>query len=173
MEWNALSETAIRESRSMDFRVMNCWNDFLYAMVFIPHDNSKPIPVGLTGLLLDDVYVRGELMDMFVQASILIYIVGQRGVVGGFVAGGVKASAFCTSLTLGLRGIGFSVNGEKTACRCLRLNQARFAKRLVVQNPLGMKDRKVQRRRTSRDQFREISADGRGLLKTVAGKSVG
>ena len=54
----------------------------------------KPIPVGLMGLLLDDMYLWGELMAMSVLASIppiLIYIIGQRYVVGGFVAGGVKA----------------------------------------------------------------------------------
>jgi len=76
------------------FVFTRCWNEFLYAMVFITNDKSKPIPVGLMGLLLDDMYLWGELMAMSVLASIppiLIYIIGQRYVVGGFVAGGVKA----------------------------------------------------------------------------------
>ena len=63
-------------------------------MVFITNDKSKPIPVGLLGLLLDDMYLWGELMAMSVLAAIppiLIYIFAQRYVIGGFVAGGVKA----------------------------------------------------------------------------------
>ena len=76
------------------FVFTRCWNEFLFAMVFITNDESRTIPVGLLGLLLDDMYLWGELMAMSVLASIppiLIYIVGQRYVVGGFVAGGVKA----------------------------------------------------------------------------------
>ena len=76
------------------FVFTRCWNEFLFAMVFITNDESRTIPVGLLGLLLDDMYLWGELMAMSVLASIppiLIYIIGQRYVVGGFVAGGVKA----------------------------------------------------------------------------------
>ncbi len=76
------------------FVFTRCWNEFLYAMVFITDERNKTIPIGLQGLLLDDMYLWGELMAMSVLASIppiLIYIFGQKWVVGGFVAGGVKA----------------------------------------------------------------------------------
>jgi multiple sugar transport system permease protein len=76
------------------FVFTRCWNEFLYAMVFTTNDKNKTIPIGLQGLLLDDMYLWGELMAMSVLASIppiLIYIFGQKWVVGGFVAGGVKA----------------------------------------------------------------------------------
>ena len=76
------------------FSFTRSWNEFLYAMVFITNNRNMTIPVGLIGLLLDDMYLWGQLMAMSVLASIppiLVYILGQRYVVGGFVAGGVKS----------------------------------------------------------------------------------
>jgi len=69
------------------------WNEFLYAMVFIGSDSQKTLTVGLSGLIMGDVFMWGQLMAASVLGSIppvLIYVVSQRWVVSGLAVGGVK-----------------------------------------------------------------------------------
>jgi ABC-type glycerol-3-phosphate transport system permease component len=69
------------------------WNEFLYAMVFVSSDSQKTLTVGLSGLIMGDVFMWGQLMAASVLGSIppvLIYAVSQKWVVSGLAVGGVK-----------------------------------------------------------------------------------
>ena len=69
------------------------WNEFLYALVLISSDKFRTIPVGISGLIMGDVYLWGMIMASAVMASVpavTFYIISQRFVVSGLTAGGVK-----------------------------------------------------------------------------------
>lgn len=69
------------------------WNEFLYALVFVTSDIKRTIPVGISGLIMGDVYQWGMIMASAVMASIpaiLFYTLAQRLFVQGLTAGGMK-----------------------------------------------------------------------------------
>ncbi len=75
------------------FAFTNCWNEFLYALVFIGRDSQKTITVGLMGLARGDTLPWGVMMAGALMGSIppvLIYAVSQKWVVSGLSAGAIK-----------------------------------------------------------------------------------
>lgn len=75
------------------FAVTSSWNEFLYAFTFIFSDASKTLPVGLAQMVLGDVYPYGNMMAASVMMAVpvaILYVLGQRSMVDGLTAGGVK-----------------------------------------------------------------------------------
>jgi multiple sugar transport system permease protein len=75
------------------FAFTHAWNEFLYALVFVHSNDTKTFTAGLTGLIMGDTYIWGQLMASSVIAIIpilIIYIVAQRYIVEGLAAGSVK-----------------------------------------------------------------------------------
>ncbi len=75
------------------FAFTHAWNEFLYALVFVYSNNAKTFTAGLTGLIMGDVFIWGQLMASSVIAILpvlVIYVVAQRYIVEGLAAGGVK-----------------------------------------------------------------------------------
>jgi len=69
------------------------WNEFLFALTFVTSDKLRTIPVGISGLIMGDVYQWGMIMASAIMASIpamVFYIIAQRFVISGLTAGGVK-----------------------------------------------------------------------------------
>ena len=70
-----------------------CWSEFLYALVIITTDSAKTIPLGLSGMMLADVYVWGQLMGGAMIATlpvIILYTLASKYIVGGLTLGAVK-----------------------------------------------------------------------------------
>ena len=75
------------------FAFTHAWNEFLYALVFVHSNDTKTFTAGLTGLIMGDTFIRGQLMASSVIAIapiLVIYIVAQRYIVEGLAAGSVK-----------------------------------------------------------------------------------
>ncbi len=69
------------------------WNEFLFALTFVTSDKLRTIPVGISGLIMGDVYQWGMIMASAIMASIpaiVFYIIAQRFVISGLTAGSVK-----------------------------------------------------------------------------------
>lgn len=96
--WQALTRVVLPLSKpglvaAALFAFTNSWNEFLYALVFISDTRTHPLTVGLTNLILGDVYLWGELMAAAVLGTIpvvVLYIYLQKYVVAGLTAGAVK-----------------------------------------------------------------------------------
>jgi multiple sugar transport system permease protein len=75
------------------FAFTHAWNEFLYALVFVHSNDTKTFTAGLTGLIMGDTFIWGQLMASSVIAIVpilIIYIVAQRYIVEGLAAGSVK-----------------------------------------------------------------------------------
>lgn len=75
------------------FAFTHAWNEFLYALVFVHSNDTKTFTAGLTGLIMGDTFIWGQLMASSVIAIIpilIIYIVAQKYIVEGLAAGSVK-----------------------------------------------------------------------------------
>lgn len=75
------------------FAFTHAWNEFLYALVFVHSNDTKTLTAGLTGLIMGDTFIWGQLMASSVIAIVpilIIYIVAQRYIVEGLAAGSVK-----------------------------------------------------------------------------------
>lgn len=75
------------------FAFTHAWNEFLYALVFVHSNDTKTFTAGLTGLIMGDTFIWGQLMASSVIAIapiLVIYIVAQRYIVEGLAAGSVK-----------------------------------------------------------------------------------
>ena len=75
------------------FAFTHAWNEFLYALVFVHSNDTKTFTAGLTGLIMGDTFIWGQLMASSVIAIIpilIIYIVAQKHIVEGLAAGSVK-----------------------------------------------------------------------------------
>jgi ABC-type glycerol-3-phosphate transport system permease component len=75
------------------FAFTHAWNEFLYALVFVHSNDTKTFTAGLTGLIMGDTFIWGQLMASSVIAIIpilIIYIAAQRYIVEGLAAGSVK-----------------------------------------------------------------------------------
>lgn len=75
------------------FAFTHAWNEFLFALVYVYSNASKTFTAGLTGLIMGDVFVWGQLMAASLLAILpilVIYLMAQRYLVGGLAAGSVK-----------------------------------------------------------------------------------
>jgi multiple sugar transport system permease protein len=69
------------------------WNEFLYALVLVTSPTRMTLPVGISQLILGDVYAWGQLMAASVLTSLPVvafYTYLQRFMVEGLTAGGVR-----------------------------------------------------------------------------------
>jgi multiple sugar transport system permease protein len=70
-----------------------CWNEYLYALVLITKTAQKTIPLGLSDLVVDDLFNWGPLMGGSFLASIpvvFLYAIASKYVTSGLTAGSVK-----------------------------------------------------------------------------------
>ena len=70
------------------------WNEYLYAFVFTSRAETTTATVGLTMLIMGDVFLWGQIMAGAVVMSLpilFLYIVAQRYVITGMTAGAVKS----------------------------------------------------------------------------------
>lgn len=75
------------------FAFTHAWNEFLYALVFVYSADTKTFTAGLSGLIMGDTFIWGQLMASSVIAILpifIIYVVAQRYIVEGLSAGSVK-----------------------------------------------------------------------------------
>lgn len=75
------------------FAFTHAWNEFLYALVYVYSNTSKTFTAGLSGLVMGDTFIWGELMASSVIAIVpilIIYIAAQKYIVEGLAAGSVK-----------------------------------------------------------------------------------
>lgn len=70
------------------------WNEFLLALVLVQAKDKMTAPVGLSAYIVADVFYWGQMMAAATIMSLpplLLYLIGQRWVVAGWTAGGVKS----------------------------------------------------------------------------------
>ncbi len=75
------------------FTAMSCWNEFMFALVFIESDSLRTIPVGLMNLrstLSTDWSVLMAGLTLSVLPMVLIFLIFQKQFVRGITSGGVK-----------------------------------------------------------------------------------
>jgi multiple sugar transport system permease protein len=75
------------------FAFTNAWNEFLFAFVFINSESLRTLPIGLLSLVVGDILPWGKLMAASLLTAIpvaLLYLYGQRYLVGGLTVGAVK-----------------------------------------------------------------------------------
>lgn len=75
------------------FSFTHAWNEFLYALVFVYSRDTQTFTAGLSGMMLGETFIWGQLMASAVIAILpilFIYIVAQRFIVDGLAAGAVK-----------------------------------------------------------------------------------
>lgn len=75
------------------FAFTHAWNEFLYALVYVYSNDAKTLTTGLTGMMMGDTFIWGQLMAASVVAIVpilIIYIVAQKYIVEGLAAGSVK-----------------------------------------------------------------------------------
>lgn len=70
-----------------------CWSEFLYAFVIISSDLQKTLTIGLSDMIVDDLYAWGPLMGGAIISTIpvvLLYMFASNYLVTGMSLGGVK-----------------------------------------------------------------------------------
>ncbi len=70
------------------------WNEFLYALVLLQARDKMTAPIGLTAYAVGDVTYWGQMMAAATVMSLpplVLYLFGQRWVIAGWTAGGVKS----------------------------------------------------------------------------------
>jgi multiple sugar transport system permease protein len=70
------------------------WNEFLYAIVLVTNPVDQTVTAGIATFVGEDVYFWGKMFAGAILMSlppVILYLVGQRWVVGGLTMGGVKA----------------------------------------------------------------------------------
>ena len=75
------------------FAFTNAWNEFLFAFVFITSESLRTLPIGLLSLVVGDILPWGRLMAASLLTAIpvaILYLYGQRYLVGGLTVGAVK-----------------------------------------------------------------------------------
>jgi multiple sugar transport system permease protein len=75
------------------FAFTNAWNEFLFAFVFINSESLRTLPIGLLSLVVGDILPWGKLMAASLLTAIpvaVLYLYGQRYLVGGLTVGAVK-----------------------------------------------------------------------------------
>lgn len=75
------------------FTAMSCWNEFMFALVFIESDSLRTIPVGMMNLrssLSTEWTVLLAGLTLSVLPMVLLYLVFQKQFIRGITSGGVK-----------------------------------------------------------------------------------
>lgn len=75
------------------FAFTNAWNEFLFAFVFINSESLRTLPIGLLSMVVGDILPWGKLMAASLLTAIpvaILYLYGQRYLVGGLTVGAVK-----------------------------------------------------------------------------------
>jgi ABC-type glycerol-3-phosphate transport system permease component len=75
------------------FAFTHSWNEFLYALVYVYSADAKTFTAGLTGLVMGDTFIWGQLMASSIIAILpvlVVFLVAQRYLVEGLSAGSVK-----------------------------------------------------------------------------------
>lgn len=75
------------------FAFTNAWNEFLFAFVFIQSESLRTLPIGLQSMVVGDILPWGELMAASLLTAVpvaILYLYGQRYLVGGLTVGAVK-----------------------------------------------------------------------------------
>ncbi len=70
------------------------WNEFLLALVLVQKKETMTAPIGLSTYVVADVFYWGQMMAAATIMSLpplLLYLFGQRWVIGGWTAGAVKS----------------------------------------------------------------------------------
>lgn len=70
-----------------------CWSEYLYALVVVTKSADKPITLGLSDMIVGDVFAWGPLMGGSILASIpviIMYLFTSKYMVSGMTVGGVK-----------------------------------------------------------------------------------
>ncbi len=70
-----------------------CWNEFLYALVFVSTPGKMTIPAGIVQWIVEDDFAWGRIMAaaaISIIPTCILYLVGQRAFKNGLVAGAVK-----------------------------------------------------------------------------------
>lgn len=70
-----------------------CWNEFLYALVFITDTKTRTIPAGIVQWIVEDDFAWGRLMAasaLSVIPTFALYFIAQKSFQSGLVAGAVK-----------------------------------------------------------------------------------
>jgi multiple sugar transport system permease protein len=70
------------------------WNEFLYAIVLVTNPVDQTVTAGIATFVGEDVYFWGKMFAGAILMSlppVILYLVGQRWVVGGLTMGGIKA----------------------------------------------------------------------------------
>ncbi len=79
---------------TMLFSFTLSWNEFLYAIVLVTNPVSQTVTAGIATFVGEDVYFWGKMFAGAILMSlppVILYLGGQRWVVGGLTIGGVKA----------------------------------------------------------------------------------
>lgn len=75
------------------FSFTRCWSEYLYALVSITKDAQKTLPLGLSQLIMDDLFNWGPLMGGAILSTIpiiVLYTFSSKFMVTGLTTGGVK-----------------------------------------------------------------------------------
>ncbi len=75
------------------FTAMSCWNEFMFALVFIESDTLKTIPVGMMNLrsaLSTEWSVLLAGLTLSILPMVVLYLLFQRQFVRGITSGGIK-----------------------------------------------------------------------------------
>ncbi|KDE63613.1 carbohydrate ABC transporter permease [Fusobacterium necrophorum] len=75
------------------FTAMSCWNEFMFALVFIESDSLRTIPVGMMNLrssLSTEWTVLLAGLTLSVLPMVILYLIFQRQFIRGITSGGVK-----------------------------------------------------------------------------------
>ncbi|MDO4786368.1 MAG: carbohydrate ABC transporter permease [Fretibacterium sp.] len=75
------------------FTAMSCWNEFMFALVFIESDKLKTIPIGLMGLKSSlrtewTILMAGLTLSMLPMVA--LFLIFQKQFIRGITSGGVK-----------------------------------------------------------------------------------
>ena len=75
------------------FAAMSCWNEFMFALVFIESDRLKTIPIGLMGLKSSlrtewTILMAGLTLSMLPMVA--LFLIFQKQFIRGITSGGVK-----------------------------------------------------------------------------------
>ncbi|MEJ7838395.1 MAG: ABC transporter permease subunit, partial [Thermomicrobiales bacterium] len=75
------------------FSITSAWNEFLLAFVLVSPEDSRTLPVGLSQMIVGDIFPYGQLFAASIMTAIpvaVMYMVAQRFMVAGLTAGSVK-----------------------------------------------------------------------------------
>lgn len=75
------------------FSFTGVWNEYLYAFVMISSASQMTVPVGMTFMILNDIFQWPDLMAgavMITVPVVILFVYTQRYMVEGLTAGGVK-----------------------------------------------------------------------------------